>query len=45
MDNLKKFEFEKLDSSEMKEVQGGNLVDDLLKVVEGLLPIVGPLIP
>lgn len=45
MDNLKKFEFEALDSSEMKEVQGGNLFDDVLKTVEHILPILVPLIP
>ena len=46
MDNLKKFEFEKLDSSEMKEVQGGNLIDDLLKIGTELVPVLRPrLIP
>lgn len=44
MDNLKKFEFEKLDSSEMKEVQGGNLFDDIINGVEKILPLITPLI-
>jgi len=44
MDNLKKFEFEALDSSEMKEVQGGNLFDDLVKVIKSLEPIINPIV-
>lgn len=43
MDNLEKFKVTELDSSEMKQVQGGNWLDDTLKIVEGL-PIVGPVV-
>ncbi|WP_165763204.1 hypothetical protein [Flavobacterium sp. AJR] len=44
MDNLKKFEFEKLDSSEMKQVQGGGLLDEVGKLIVVLEPIIAPLL-
>ena len=37
MDNLKKFKFAKLDSSEMKQVQGGRLLTSLIKPVDNLV--------
>ncbi|UPZ17361.1 hypothetical protein [Flavobacterium humidisoli] len=36
MDNLKKMNFTELDPSEMKLVQGGNWVDDLVVVLGSL---------
>lgn len=41
MSDLEKFNSEKLSTPEMKQVQGGNWADDLLKVVkkiEDILP-------
>ncbi|WKL47315.1 hypothetical protein Q1W71_20425 [Flavobacterium pectinovorum] len=45
MDTLKKFEFEKLDASEMEQVQGGNWLDDVLKIIEAVVPVIGPILP
>jgi|GEM_PF-1713794 hypothetical protein len=36
MDNLKKLNFTELDPSEMKLVQGGGWVDDVVKIVDFL---------
>jgi len=36
MDGFKNNNFTELSVSEMKQVQGGNYLDDVLKVVEGL---------
>ncbi|MET3027082.1 hypothetical protein ABXT06_10410 [Flavobacterium sp. UW10123] len=44
MDNFEKFNSEKLSASEMKEVQGEGILDDLLKVVDTVTPLVAPLI-
>ncbi|MBS7252687.1 hypothetical protein [Flavobacterium branchiicola] len=45
MDNLEKFNSERLDSCEMKQVQGGDWLDDVLQVVEKLEPIIDVIIP
>lgn len=44
MDNLEKLNFTELSSSEMKEVQGGDWVGDVLKVVEKIVPVITPII-
>lgn len=44
MDNFEKFNLEKLSASEMKEVQGGGVLDDLNEVIKSLAPIIDPLI-
>ena len=36
MDNLKKFNFTELDSAEMKQVQGGDLYEDILAQLKAL---------
>lgn len=41
MDNLEKFNSTKLNASEMKEIQGGGWLDDLVNVVKDVVaPIV-----
>ena len=48
MDDLKKFNFTELDSSEMKQVQGGGLLDNIfdgvVKVIASAGPIITPII-
>lgn len=45
MSNLEKFNSTKLSTSEMKEVQGGNWLDEVVKAVTVVLePIVTPIV-
>ncbi|MET3020535.1 hypothetical protein [Flavobacterium hydatis] len=44
MKNLKNLNFTELSRSEMKQVQGGGWLDDVLKVVQVLEPLIIPIV-
>lgn len=44
MKNLKKMNFTKLNRSEMKEVQGGGVIDSVKEAVNSIGPVLGGLL-